>query len=249
MNQFNGTNRLKSGTCLDRFPFAPLPLVSLTVLFLVSAIISVHVAFRIESVFVLIIPVAEFAVVTHFIAISRVVRKYKKIAMHLPPETEVTMSFWHLECTFKTRESLTYVLYLPGFCPYYFWIDFTYASKGVPEHYQVWKAAPWWGERVYLNPYDYDRFMYQGFARQIFARIKGYPLEKEFSLVEEELEKLLPRSCNRFKSIQNVIRVGFARWCGKNVLLAVLRRSAHSEDVAATILLLNEMEEKIKTLK
>lgn len=248
MNQYN-EDFAEIDTNLNRFPFKLFPSIAIALILLLLSFAGIPLAFKIESLILLVSSIIGILVGAHLISVSRVAQKYRKIILHIPKIKKATMNFWHLECLLEIeKKGFIYVLFFVWYCPYGTWIAMSYgipSGGGPPEHYQVWKFAPWWKNPVHMNPYDFDRYLDRGLIGTVMARMMSQPVEKGFSIIDEQLEMLIPQISDQFKSPDNLRRVGFARKRGRNILLAVLGKSADPENIATAVEILNEVEAKL----
>jgi len=187
----------------------------------------------------------------HLISYLRVALKYRKIVSKIFDKMQVySVHFWNLRCdiTMKNDSPLS-LLYLPGFCPYYFWIIISYGipmGGNPPEHIQIWKSAPWLKERAYMNPYDYSRYFRCGLLGRISKRLVCMPVERTFSVIDEGITEKIPDIGKKGVSMHHLVKIGFARHSGKNILLAILDNHASLKEIVSTIEILEEIDEKMK---
>lgn len=176
----------------------------------------------------------------HLIGYIRVALKYRKIALKIFDRIqEYSVHFWNLKCdiTMKNDSPLS-LLYLPGFCPYYFWIMISYGipmGGNPPEHFQVWKAAPWLKERAYMNPYDYSRYFRYGLLSRISRRLVCMPVERMFPVIDEGITEKIPDVRKKSVSLHHLVKIGYARHSGKNIVLAIFNNHAPLKEIVSVI--------------
>ena len=221
------------------------------IFFLINFLFGFFYGFNHENIYVFISSFISLFIGLHLISFIRVSLKYKAILTPILPQIEkFSISFFNLKCKITTEGKInTFILYLPGYCPYYFWIVFSWGipmGGTPPEHYQIWKSTPWCKKQVYLNLYDYSRYFKYGLIGRISKRIVGMPVEKKFSIVDEYITERIPTINTKISPINHLVKIGFARYSGETILLAILNHQAPPREILSVIDILDEIEKMKK---
>ncbi|MGD2072585.1 MAG: hypothetical protein PVG65_03760 [Candidatus Thorarchaeota archaeon] len=72
--------------------------------------------------------------------------------------------------------------------------------------------------------------------------IVGMPVEREYSIMDDHISERIPHINRKESSIDHLVKIGFARCSGKNILLAILDIHASPREIISTIDIINTIE-------